>query len=219
MDVLWWLIDAVPVWVVVAVLATSLLLETGLLVGMVLPGTTAALALGVLSGSSLVPLAVCLAVGAAAAVAGTQLGFLGGRRSDAHQGRPALGRFGESRRHRAAELVRRRGLVAVPLAQMVVGARTLAPRVMAHGGVPWLRYGAVGVPAAALWAVALVATGHLAGASIEVVTARIAQAGWWALAAVAVAAVGALGVHGFRRCRQPGCHECLHKARLAQADR
>ncbi|MGL5849314.1 MAG: DedA family protein, partial [Phycicoccus sp.] len=196
MDVLWWLVDAVPVWVVVAVLAASLLLETGLLVGMVLPGTTAALALGVLSGSSLVPLAACLAVGATAAVVGTQVGFLGGRRSDAHHGRHALGRYGESRRHRAAELVRRRGLVAVPFAQLVVGARTLAPRVIAHGGVPWLRYVSVGVPAAALWAMALVVTGHLAGSSIEVVTARVAQAGWWALAVVTLAAVGAVGVHG-----------------------
>ncbi|MGL5850334.1 MAG: hypothetical protein ACRCZD_06055, partial [Phycicoccus sp.] len=69
------------------------------------------------------------------------------------------------------------------------------------------------------WAMALVVTGHLAGSSIEVVTARVAQAGWWALAVVTLAAVGAVGVHGFRRCRQSGCHECVHKARVADAAR
>src|SRR4051812_34612003 len=65
--------------------------EAGLLIGVFLPGTSVLVALGYLSHLGVVPLGATIAVAAFAAITGTQLSFLMGRRRTLEE-RPALGK-------------------------------------------------------------------------------------------------------------------------------
>ncbi len=171
------LLHAVPSWLLVLLLAVSIAAESGLVVGMVLPGTTAVLAMGVLTGLGVVPATVGYVLAVGAAVLGPTLGWRAGRREGDAVRTSRLGaRVGARRWAAAQEFVARRGTWAVALAQFVVVARTLVPRLVGMGRAPWRRFALASVPAAVLWAGLLTLLGQLAGASYEAVSAALGRA-------------------------------------------
>lgn len=195
MDVLREALDVVPGWFVLVVVGGLVLAESALVVGLVLPGTTAVLGLGVLGGLGVAPLPVCLAVSSVAAVAGTQLAYRSGRSEGTALRESRFGAWVGSERWAVADrLVVERGLVAVPAGQFVVVARTLVPRLVAQAGVPWARFSLVSVPSALVWALALTTAGFVAGANVDAVAAGLSRAG--ASAALVVVGVLALSATG-----------------------
>ncbi|QKE85243.1 VTT domain-containing protein [Arthrobacter sp. NEB 688] len=170
-------LGSLPAWPLAVLLAASVLAESGTVLGMLLPGTTAVIGLGVLAGVGAVPAPVVYVLAVGAAVAGTSLGWRAGRDGGAAVRTSRLGlRVGESRWALADDLLARRGTQAVVVAQFVVVARTLVPRIIGMTGTPWRRFARASVPAAAAWAVSLTLLGHLAGSSWDAVSALLGRA-------------------------------------------
>lgn len=137
--------------------------ETGLLVGLVLPGDSLLFGAGLLAatgkvGVSVVPLALTVL---AAAVAGDTLGYLLGHRL----GRPYLIRSLPRRGSRfvggAERLYARHGWFAVLAARWFPGLRAIVPVLAGIGGMPRGWFLAANVLGALLWAVGLVVLGYL----------------------------------------------------------
>jgi membrane protein DedA with SNARE-associated domain len=133
--------------------------ETGLLVGVLLPGESAVLVLGLLSQQGVVPPSAAALTAVVCAVAGVQLGYWRGRGT----GLPTAGRL---QRHSqfVVELFERIGPTAVCLCQWTMGMRTLAPRLAGRSGMSCLRFACYSTPTAAIWGAGLVLLGNLAGA-------------------------------------------------------
>lgn len=181
------LLGALPAWPLAVLLALSVLAESGTVVGMLLPGTTAVIGLGVLAGVGAVPAPVVHVLAVAAAVAGTALGWRSGRDGGESVRTSRLGlRVGEARWALADDLLVRRGTRAVVLAQFVVVARTLVPRLVGMSGTPWRTFALASVPAATTWAISLTLLGQLAGSSYDAVSAALGRA------LVSVAVLGGL---------------------------
>lgn len=146
-----------------AVIAVVLVAESGLLAGMLLPGSTAALAAGWLSVNRGLPLPLVIAVVTAATVAGAHLSWWRGRHTDAPAKvkgrlRTLLGKvFTGLRRH---------PLVVVAVAQCVAGTRTLTPRAAAAAGVSYRRFTVAQLAGATAWASALVVSGRSAASLV-----------------------------------------------------
>lgn len=187
-----------PIQLLVA--ATILISEPALLAGIVLPSATAALVLGFLAYSGVVPLLLALGTAAAAVICGDAIGYLVGRRQ-ARRGpatpQPAAGGHragaepdrGWSRLHgrvqqrirtvhrpRAARLVARHGGGTVFLARWIVGARTLVPRLAGEGGTSAWGFARWSVPAGLAWSSSYVLAGYLGGGSLDEVSALVSQA-------------------------------------------
>ena len=200
-------IPPAPVQLLVA--AAILVAEPALLAGFVLPSATAALVLGLLAYSGLVPLPVVLATAAAAVICGDAIGYLVGRRRaqrgpPATDGRPATGApdrgwtrlygrirrsIGTVHRPRAARMVARHGGGTVFLARWVAGARTLVPRLVGEGGTSAWGFARWSVPAGLAWSTAYVLAGYLGGGSLDEVATLLSRASL-GIAAAIVAAVG-----------------------------
>lgn len=187
-----------PIQLLVA--AAILIGEPALLAGMVLPSVTAALVLGFLAYSGLVPLPIVLATAAAAVICGDAIGYLIGRRHA--QRRPATPQppagvhlasgkprrywtrlyrqvqrsIGTVHRPRAARLVARHGGRTIFLARWIVGARTLVPRLVGEGGTSAWRFARWSVPAGIAWSTSYVLAGYLGGSSLDDVSALMSQA-------------------------------------------
>lgn len=146
-----------------AVLFTLVFVESGLLVGFLLPGDTVLFAAGLLSAHPDSPLSVAaLAIGAGTcAVLGDAVGYWTGRRL----GRPWVERrAGRAARHlpAAERFYDRWGMSAVVVARFIPWVRTFTPIV---AGIARMRYGSfavANVAGALLWATGLVLLGHVA---------------------------------------------------------
>ena len=153
--------------------------ESGIVVGFLLPGDSILFAAGLLAaepGSSLsLPL---LAVGAfACAAAGNAVGYWTGHRF----GRPwLLARAGRASAHveRAERFYARYGWFAVVAARFIPWARTFTPVAAGVAGMRVRSFAAATLAGAAVWGAGLVALGYLAH-----------DIGWLARLAFAVAAV------------------------------
>ena len=125
-----------------ALLASIVFAETGLLVGFFLPGDSLLFVAGFLSsaagGHTLPPFAVTASVVFIAAAAGDQIGYLIGRRlGPALFTRERSRLFNPGNALRAEEFFRRRGPRAIVLARFVPIVRTFVPVV---AGVGTMRY-------------------------------------------------------------------------------
>ncbi|MFP5021029.1 hypothetical protein [Pseudonocardia phyllosphaerae] len=154
-----WLLDvarSVGPWALVLA-AVALVAESGLLIGVVLPGISVPVGLGLLAGTGTVPAVAAGATAVAAAAAGPSLGFRLARREGTaflHDRRvPGIAR-------RALETVEHRPALTVVVGQWFAVARTLAPRLAADTGLPYARFALVSVPAAAAWAFATFTLGR-----------------------------------------------------------
>ncbi|MEX5718177.1 hypothetical protein [Geodermatophilus maliterrae] len=156
-----WL-SALPVCAVPLAVALVLVAESGLLIGLVLPGSSLVIGFGVLAGAGLVPLPVAALTVAAATVAGAALGHRRAARAGSGALLPTGGWLGRLLPVRVRRVVDRSaspwaGAVArqpvriAGMSQLVTGARTLAPRIAARSGVPLSTVLRGTVPAALLW--------------------------------------------------------------------
>jgi membrane-associated protein len=181
--------------VAIALVAVVLVAEAGLLVGVLLPAGSLVLGLGVLAGTGAAPLTLVALSVAVATVLGAALGHrLALRPSDGalqsaagvvSRRLPApAGRLLERMTVPWREAIGRRPVLAAATAQFVAGARTLAPRLAATGGVPVATMLRGTVPAALVWAGALVTSGALAGAALPLVRDVVTAAGVLLLAGV-----------------------------------
>jgi membrane-associated protein len=166
------LLDTVGSWPAAAVLtvgAVVLFLETAVVLGVLLPGTTTVVVLGLWSGAADTAALLPIAVAAPASAAGALLGWSRGHR------RKGVTPAGHGRlRTRVDPVVRqaRRWLGAqgplgagllVAGSHWVAGTRTLTPRVAGGAGVPLRLAGPVIVVSATAWASTVVLLARAVG--------------------------------------------------------
>jgi membrane-associated protein len=169
-------LTGLPTPLVLLVAAVVLAAESGLMVGVVLPGATAALGLGLLSRLGEVGFGSAVLTVAAASLLGSQLAFLAARR------REPVG-FGVLRRRagrvlaRGSALLARRPITGAAAGRLVGGVRTVVPVLAARAGVRHAHFAAGDVPAALGWAVLLVGLGNLAGAALDEVRLAVGLVG------------------------------------------
>lgn len=146
--------------------------ETGLLVGVILPGDSLLFVAGyatvrdnALPGSLHLPLGWLLVAAAVGAIAGAQVGHELGRRAG-----PALFRRPESRVFRQEYVERTRGVLvqfgegrAVVLARFVPIVRTFLNPLVGVAGMPARRFAGWNVVGGLLWTVGLILLGHGVG--------------------------------------------------------
>lgn len=174
---------------VLVVAALVLVAESGLLVGVVLPGISVNIGLGVLAGTGAVPAVGAAAAAVASSVAGPSVGYwrarlagVGMLRDDARIPLPA---------RRILRIAGSRPATAVAVGQWFAVARTLVPRLAGHTlGYP--RFALVSVPVAVAWAAVTFALGRLlvAGSAVAARLVSLQEALAWAL--LVVLAVGLL---------------------------
>ncbi len=181
-------VGSLPSCVVPALVALVLVAESGLLIGLVLPGASLVIALGVLAGAGVVPVPVAAMTVTAATVVGGALGHCRASRAGSRAPLPTGGRLGRLLPQRVRSLVdrsaspwadasARRPVRTAAVSQLVTGSRTLAPRIAARTGVPLTTMLRGTVPAALLWAWGLVAAGAAAGAAAPLLNGMVAVAG------------------------------------------
>ena len=166
---------------VYALLFALVFIESGLLVGFMLPGDTVLFAAGLLaaregSGLSLPVLAIGTTI---SAILGDAVGYWTGRRF----GRPWVERrAGRAARHlpRAEAFYERWGFTAVVIARFIPWVRTFTPIVAGMARMPYPRFLVANVVGALLWALGLIVLGYVAYSVPWV------RHGAYAIAAVAV---------------------------------
>lgn len=183
------LLSTLPATSVIGVVALLLVVESGTLVGVALPGTTLLVGLGLWSYTAPGTLLPAIAAAAAGTVLGAHLAWYRGRSMlpvGSASGRSAV-------RLRVARLVgwmAGRGPATVGLLLAVghwaAAARSVMPRVAAAGGTPYRMAGPVLAVTGTAWAATLVVAGNRLGGQL------LAQLSWLPVAAVAALIVALL---------------------------
>jgi len=166
--------------------------ESGLGLGMVMPGETAIVVLAstMASTTGLVLLGVAVAIGASL---GDHVGYLIGRRyGDALGETRAVRRLGRQHYDRAMDLLRRRGGTAVFMTRLVPVVRTLTPAAAGASGLPYRRFAPASLAGSALWAVVYVGGGSVVGGVAGLATDVLGRAAWLVLVLLALAVVPVL---------------------------
>jgi membrane-associated protein len=172
------LLDAVAAWpppVVLTAASALLIVESGSLVGILLPGATLLVALGLWTLTAPDALALAVLAAAAATVTGAHLGWLRGR-SGTPVGRAHgfLGRLTDTRVRQASGWLAERGrpatAVLMACGHWAAAARPVLPRVAGAAGVPYRTVGPALVVSGSGWATTLVLLGNRVG-SLVVTTA------------------------------------------------
>ncbi|WP_369136991.1 DedA family protein [Modestobacter versicolor] len=167
-------LDAVGSWpagLVLAVAAVVLALESGVVLGVVLPGSTLLVALGVWSAASDTPAAVPFAVAASASVLGALAGWRRGHDRRAPSGGHGLLRARvDPAVRRAREWLATQGPVGAA-AVLAVGhwaavTRTLVPRVAGGAGVPFAVAAPVLAVSGTAWATTVVLLARALGQQV-----------------------------------------------------
>jgi membrane-associated protein len=194
-------ITALPAWAAYLVVSGLIFGEASTFVGLVIPGETALLAGGAMAGTGHLNLAVLAVLAVAAAILGDSVGYEVGRRLGPRLTSSRAGRLiGPERWGRAQAMMARRGGWAVLAGRWVGVLRALMPAIAGTTGLPYRRFLIFNATGGALWAVAVVVAGYLAGASWDRVQTYLGDAGL--AAAGAVAAVIAVLVLVRRRRRR-----------------
>ncbi|GAA0270713.1 DedA family protein [Cryptosporangium japonicum] len=165
--------------------------ETAVLLGMFLPGETAAIVAGVLAAQRQISLEVVLPLVALGAIAGDTTGYLLGRRFG-----PALlnGRL-LRRRHaqidRATATLRRHGALVIVASRFLPFLRTVTPAAAGASGVPPLTFLPAALAGGLLWGVGSPLLGYVAADSYHrveevigntgLVVLALLLIGWWAV--------------------------------------
>jgi membrane-associated protein len=172
-----------------------LVVESGLLVGVFLPGDSLLFGAGLLVGAGRidVPIAVLAASAWLGAVLGDGLGYAIGRGF----GRP-WGHRGWSRRfvEAAERMYARHGWFAVVICRWFPGVRAVVPTLAGIGRMHPLAFALANATGALLWAVGMVLLGHAAAA-----VPQVRDVALWAMAA-SIALTVAYGIAAVVRRRQ-----------------
>lgn len=168
--------------------------ESGLLVGFLLPGDTILFGAGLLSGQPGTGVSLpVLATGAfAAAVLGDSVGYRIGARLGRSwvEHRVERGRLDPRHLRRAEAFYRRWGWWAVVTARWVPWVRTFTPVLAGTGRMPYRRFLSANVVGALAWAVGLTVLGNLAASTPALRHASYAVGAAFVLASVVVGVVG-----------------------------
>jgi membrane protein DedA with SNARE-associated domain len=171
--------------------------------GLPLPGEAALVAAGVLAHQGQLSIGVVIALGAGAAIAGDNLGYLLGAKG----GRRLLeraGRFARWRRRFLAEGERffaRHGSKAVFLARFVAGARVTAAWLAGANRMPWRRFLIWNTLGGACWATLAALVGFVSGAVGERIAGAVGAAGVGLALTAATVAVAIAARRRRRRSR------------------
>nr|WP_196791274.1 DedA family protein [Motilibacter aurantiacus] len=181
--------------------------ESGLLIGFLLPGDSLLFGAGLVSGDpgsgvSMPVLAIGVAV---AAVTGDAVGYATGYRL----GRPwldkkvAKGRLDAKHLERAEQFYARYGALAVIIARWIPWVRTFTPILAGASRMPYPRFLAANVVGALTWGSGLVLLGYVASSVPWVRDAAIAVGAFFVAASVVVAVVAGVRSRRGKR-RRPG---------------
>jgi len=184
-----------PPLAVYTVAAALVFAETGLLVGLVLPGEVTLLFVGFLTYTGTLRPLPAVVVLSLAALAGDGLAYAEGRRVGPRLRDGRFGRWvGERRWRRTEKFLARHGGRAVCLARFVAFARTLTPRLAAMSGLAYRRFLAWDALGVTVQVAGSVALGYLAGNSYERVAEIFGRAtGALFLLALVIAALVVFG--------------------------
>ena len=160
-----------PLPVVLAVAGALLVVESGTLVGMALPGTTLLVALGLWSHTTPHGLVPAIVTSAAATVTGAHLAWWRGRSGPPGVRLPErIRRIAELRTGQAGRWLAERGRPATVLlmgcGHWAAAARPVLPRVAGATGVPYRLAGPVLIVSGSAWAATLVLLGNRVGALV-----------------------------------------------------
>jgi membrane-associated protein len=197
---LWGLdLTSMATWVVVLTVVALVFVESGVLIGFLLPGDSLLFAAGLLVADRADPgWLVALAAGVfVAAVSGVAVGYWTGLRL----GRPWLERRSErmaSHLQRAEEFYRRWGWWALVIARFIPWLRTFTPIVAGIARMPLRRLVSANVVGAAVWGPGLVLMGYVAHTQPAVRVVAYVIAG----TAIALSVLVPLGGWLLRRLRR-----------------
>ena len=141
--------------------------ESGLLIGLFLPGDSLLFTGGILAAAGKLSLPLLLPVAFLAAAAGDNVGYAFGRRAG-----PALYQRDDARLFRRQHLERarrfygRRGASTIVLARFIPYVRTFAPVVAGAAEMPYRRFVVFNLVGALLWGVGLPIAGYTLGRAI-----------------------------------------------------
>ncbi|GLZ10234.1 hypothetical protein Acsp04_04690 [Actinomadura sp. NBRC 104425] len=147
-------------------MALILAAESGLLAGLLLPGTATVVTAGFLTHPAYGdrPFGAVAATVVAASAAGANYGYARG------DGR-LTARLTGARYARLLAHVRTRPLTVTFAAHCIGGLRTLFPRMAADASIPYRRFAATNLAAACVWGSSLTLAGHASGTALERVRA------------------------------------------------
>ncbi|MFN8034560.1 MAG: DedA family protein [Acidimicrobiia bacterium] len=170
--------------------------ESGLLVGLVFPGDSLLIVAGALAAKGKLDLAVILVGVFVAAAAGSEVGYLTGKKFG-----PALFRRPDSRIfkheyvHRSRLFFEKHGSKTVFIARFMPFVRTLTPILAGVGEMPRRRFTAFNVVGAAIWSTGFIMLGYFVGESF-------ADKDMYIVAVVFVLSVLPIGIHLIRDHRR-----------------
>ncbi len=176
-----------------AVLAITALLafsETGIGFGFVVPGETGVLVMATTATTAPTFLALSVVVWLSAS-AGDSFGYLVGRRYGARlRGTRMVRRLGQDKWDRTSRLLHGYGIRTVVTSRFLPAIRVLTPVAAGSMHFPYRRFLPASLAGALVWAVAHVAAGALAGASLRAVDEAIGFLSWILLVVVAAGLLG-----------------------------
>ncbi len=148
-------------------ITTAVFMESGVLIGLFLPGDSLLITAGIFAANGDLPMAALLPLVFVAAAAGDSVGYAFGRRAGPALYRRESSRFFK-REHldRATKFYERRGGTAIVLARFVPIVRTLAPIVAGATGMNYRRFVSFNLIGALLWGVGVTTLGYVLGKSI-----------------------------------------------------
>jgi membrane protein DedA with SNARE-associated domain/membrane-associated phospholipid phosphatase len=175
-DVITWLTE-VPPWAAYLVAGVLVFVETGVIIGLALPGEVTLLLVGFLCSLGTLDPFLAAGIMMLAALAGDSLGFNEGRRFGRRLEASRLGRWvGEERWARTDALLDRHGGRAVFLGRYVAFARTLMPRLAAMTGMTYRRFLPWDVLGVTTQVVASIALGYVAAGSYRLAAELLGRA-------------------------------------------
>jgi membrane-associated protein len=183
------------------VVCAIIFVETGLLIGFVLPGDTLLFFTGVLTFSGVlnVPLPIVIGAVILSAVLGDQLGyFIGHRLGPSVFQRKQAGLISKSSLERTYSFFARYGARTVTIARFVPVVRTVAPVAAGTGKMPYRRFLIYNVVGGVLWAVLIILAGYFLG-QIPGVADFVSQYIDIILIGIVVLSVSSLGLNLLRR--------------------
>ncbi|MDP2594207.1 MAG: VTT domain-containing protein [bacterium] len=141
--------------------------ESGLLVGMFLPGDSLLFAAGLLAGTGLLAYGPLAAIVVVSAILGDSVGYWFGRNvGPALFKRPDSRFFKQEYVKRAERFYAKYGARAIVLARFVPIVRTLAPILAGVGSMPYRRFLSYNVLGAFMWGAGIVSLGYFLGTLI-----------------------------------------------------
>lgn len=201
MDIIGWVNDAATalpdplIWLLGLLFTTA---ESGLWLGLVVPGEPVVLLLSAMLDSAPGALVLFLAVALGGSL-GDQLGYLVGRRSGGRlRDSAVIRRLGVDGWDRAVEALERRGAQAVFLTRLVPVLRCLTPTAAGVAGVPYRSFLAASLLGSLLWSAVYVGVGSLVRATLDTVRQYLGATGWVLLFALVVV-VTVIAIARFRR--------------------